>query len=379
MPSITDTGEDFLGSLEPGGDVPYLVVSDGRRARWALPTDSPEVLSTSMAVYSPGTLTGLAAWRGAGLAAGAGLGSLLPGSRRVFHPRLAGTLAEIVGTTEVFLAVASSSDGRRLVVGIVDAFGQIRGFAKIALRSDPVATASLQREAANLRHLAARMQALNVPAVLHLGPVEDYEVLAITAISGRPGLHPSRMTRRRVDAAVRIFSVRGSVTTIDEQLDITADHPVWDRRILAARDATAAVADLPVPTGLVHGDFAAWNMLEDRGRVVGVVDWEQAMFSGLPFWDLWHFCVMAAGPGRSNGALSAIRCAARGKGELARAVDCYAAACGVPAGFAQDVLLVYLARTGAEGIEQARAGVEEVQRGVAFKGRLLDELLEVMS
>jgi tRNA A-37 threonylcarbamoyl transferase component Bud32 len=379
MSSPASTRSDFLGLLKSGGDIPYLVVSRGRRPRWAFPTAHAEVFRSSMAVYTPGTVTGMAAWHGARLAAGAGFGSLLPGRRRSLHARLAGALAEVVSLDEVYLAVASSIDGHRCVMGIVDGVGRIRGFAKVALAADTAARARLRREAENLHRLAWRANALGVPTVLHLGPLEDYEVLVVSAIKGRPGLYPSKLTRRRADAAAEIFSIRGPTTTIGERLDVTANDPAWDSRIDAVRTITEAVADLPLPSGLVHGDFAAWNILEDRRRVVGIVDWEEAWFDGLPFWDLWHFCVMAAGPGRSRRALAAIRDAARGEGRLAAALSRYATACDVPAGLAPGMLLVYLARTGADAMEQVRAGVKEVRRGAVFRAGLLDELLEVLS
>jgi hypothetical protein len=35
-----------------------------------------------------------------------------------------------------------------------------------------------------------------------------------------------------------------------------------------------------------HGDYWAGNVLVDRGRVSGVVDWERATLEELPLWDL---------------------------------------------------------------------------------------------
>lgn len=378
MSGIAHRDTDFLGVLVPGGDIPYLVVSDGTRPRWALPTSLRDALRASLAIYTPGTITGMAAWQAARLAIGSGLGSLLPGSRRVLRAPLSHALAEIVGIDEIHLAVASSMDGRRCVIGMIDALGRMRGFAKVASGADAISRARLLAEADGLERLGGSVRTMEVPRVLHLGPLEDFEALVVSPIRGRPGLHPSRLSRRRVDAAAQIFTIRGPTTTIRDQLDFGADDVPWDRRIDAVRAATRPVADLPLPSGLVHGDFAAWNLLEEDGRVAGIVDWEQARFVGPPFWDLWHFCVMAAGPGRSRGALAAMRRAVRGRGRLAGALRRYATACDVPVRIAPDMLLVYLARTGAEGIDHMRAGIEGAHRGIAFRARLLDEMLEVL-
>jgi len=51
----------------------------------------------------------------------------------------------------------------------------------------------------------------------------------------------------------------------------------------------AALADLP--RGFGHGDFWSGNLLSDRGRLVGVVDWAAAGTDRLPLVDLIHLRV----------------------------------------------------------------------------------------
>jgi hypothetical protein len=109
------------------------------------------------------------------------------------------------------------------------------------------------------------------------------------------------------------------------------------------------------------------------------VDWEQARFAGLPFWDAWHFTVQAASLARSSGALRAIREAIRGYGALAETLRRYAERCDVPAGISSDVLLVYLVETGIGLIEAASHGAIDARQALAFRGRLLDEAIGVLS
>jgi len=47
--------------------------------------------------------------------------------------------------------------------------------------------------------------------------------------------------------------------------------------------------NLELPTILVHGDFAPWNLRHNRQAGYVLVDWERADFAGLPAHDLLHF------------------------------------------------------------------------------------------
>jgi aminoglycoside phosphotransferase (APT) family kinase protein len=47
--------------------------------------------------------------------------------------------------------------------------------------------------------------------------------------------------------------------------------------------------DISIPTMLVHGDFAPWNLRNHPKNGYVLVDWEWASFVGLPAHDLLHF------------------------------------------------------------------------------------------
>lgn len=378
MRNTGTTAEEFLGLLEPGGRDPYLIVRAAGRARWALPTGSPRLFRASMGVYTPGTARAIAAWYGAGIAAVAGLGGVLPGERRTVDVPLARTLGVIVGHREVSLAIATSFDGQGCVVGAIDPSGAPVAFAKLAPSGDEAAASRLQTEAEILSRVSGKLPRVRVPAVLHIGPIGDHVALVVTAVPGRPGLFPSRLGARRVDAAAEIFSIRGPDTTLGAHLGGDPDDAGWRRRTAEVRACLRGVADLPIPSGLVHGDFAAWNLLEHRSGI-GVIDWELARFDGLPYWDLWHLVVQAGGLARSAGAPRSIRESLRGQGALADMLDRYADRCGVPSGIAHDVLLVYLVRSAASLIVAADGGASDARRGLAFRARMLDEALEVLA
>ena len=58
---------------------------------------------------------------------------------------------------------------------------------------------------------------------------------------------------------------------------------------LLDRSCDALDLDSFVPTLLVHGDFAPWNMRRNAQMGYVLVDWEWADFAGLPAYDLLHF------------------------------------------------------------------------------------------
>jgi hypothetical protein len=65
----------------------------------------------------------------------------------------------------------------------------------------------------------------------------------------------------------------------------TWEEELLDRLALVCHE----LAGVPVPLVAVHGDYAIGNVLVNRGRVSGVVDWELGRRVGLPFSDLFKF------------------------------------------------------------------------------------------
>jgi hypothetical protein len=50
----------------------------------------------------------------------------------------------------------------------------------------------------------------------------------------------------------------------------------------------------PWPVGLMHGDFAPWNILVRCGDNATPIDWENGLLDGMPFLDLAHFILQSA-------------------------------------------------------------------------------------
>jgi hypothetical protein len=65
---------------------------------------------------------------------------------------------------------------------------------------------------------------------------------------------------------------------------LDGDRPTAALLDRAIRDARALVGTA-LPLVVAHGDYWAGNIMVERGRVVGVVDWERATVDDLPIWD----------------------------------------------------------------------------------------------
>jgi hypothetical protein len=146
-------------------------------------------------------------------------------------------------------------------------------------------------------------------------PVGDLAALVSTAVAGTPmtvRYHAWRHTavRRRVmqdfaaagawlaELQTRTASGTSRATLLTESLTTIAarfpDHPGLATARRRLKSAAARLAAHHTPQTVVHGDFWFGNLLVDRDRVVGVVDWESGSLSGEPLRDLARFAVSYA-------------------------------------------------------------------------------------
>jgi hypothetical protein len=367
---------DFLELFNGEGGASYVVLSAEQRPRWVLPLAGGRILRSAITVYTPATLRGLAAWYGTRALVSSGLGTLLPGRRLSARPPLMDSVFKLIGIDGGHVAAASSFDGERCILGVIDDSGGLRAFVKVAWSDRH--RESLRRESETLERLMGLWTSVRVPRVIFSGELEGLGALVITPVPGRPLLRPWRLGVRFVQTAATIFRFGGGTRRLGDVLAAAkTDDPDWARRVRDTRTAILPWADRTVPAGLVHGDFAPWNLLEGRDSV-GVVDWEEARFDGLPFWDIWHYAVQTAALTRWSRSTKALRRAIRGEGPLWSAVQRYAWGTDVSGDLARVILPLYLAATG-ERFSHSRAAGERNQTGaLAFRAHLLDEALEAL-
>jgi SAM-dependent methyltransferase len=171
---------------------------------------------------------------------------------------------------------------------------------------------SLQREAAGLERVS---QAVNdtvraaIPRSLGIHTVDGTDVLLQTGLAGRHlvaetasgRLSPARLARQ-LDVVLSwcdaLQAASGHAELVDDELIATKLEPLaeaclaalgGDQRVEALLDRMLDQArrlkGTSLPVVVVHGDYWAGNVLVERERVVGVVDWERSTIDDLPFWD----------------------------------------------------------------------------------------------
>ena len=173
---------------------------------------------------------------------------------------------------------------------------------------------SVEREAERLAEVDGRELgpiAATIPKLVATVEHLSRPVLIMTAMPGQSMLaayHTWRHTARR-EAVAADFAAAGDwlaslhgaggdgQVSLAQMLDGVAD--VLGRRFGGQPQADADLADVAAlrgrleghrtPQTVVHGDFWAGNLLTDRGRVLGVIDWEHACLSGSPVRDLARF------------------------------------------------------------------------------------------
>ncbi|UWP85495.1 phosphotransferase family protein [Dactylosporangium fulvum] len=229
------------------------------------------------------------------------------------QPQLA-QLLDRPGTRVVLLA-GSRNPNAKITLILLDDYGP-SFVIKVPTTRD--AAQVVQNEGTLLRQLAdlglGRL-ATTLPRPIGYLASGALPALASTALVGtqmavryHAWRHTARQRRVRADFTAagdwladlqrRTAGQPGPVTLLADCLDAIearfADHP--DVAMLRARLATAAgrLAGEHTPRTVVHGDYWFGNLLVDRGRVVGVVDWECGDLAGEPLRDVARFAVSYA-------------------------------------------------------------------------------------
>jgi hypothetical protein len=171
---------------------------------------------------------------------------------------------------------------------------------------------SLQREEAALQHVSDAVTApirVSLPRPLGVHRIDDVDVQLQTGVPGHHLVARTASTRLRPP---RVADQLDTVLSWCLELQGASAHErVVDDRLIAERLvplAAAAVTALggdprvsafldrtldqagglegtSLPMVVAHGDYWAGNILVERDRVVGVVDWERATTDDLPIWD----------------------------------------------------------------------------------------------
>jgi hypothetical protein len=177
------------------------------------------------------------------------------------------------------------------------------------------AAVSVEREAERLAEVGDRVAGPlratipeRIATVEHLGR----PVLVMTALPGQSMLaayHSWRHTARpgvvaadfaaagdwlaALHTAVGVTGQASMAQLLDGVADVLGrrfgGQPGADTDLAGLAGLHERLAAHQTPQSVVHGDFWAGNLLTERGRVIGVIDWEHACLTGSPVRDLARF------------------------------------------------------------------------------------------
>ena len=295
-PSETLSTAEILNCLGiNGGDAvedsePYLVIPGNWGPRWLIPARS-RASAFTLNTWRPYTIPSRLKWLAIRMAARIGALRLArsvssvavsrPGVRQWFER--CGLPSQ---TGEMVILAGNPSPDRKLVVFLLNDAHCIAAVLKIGLTVG--GGVSVLHEAEMLRKLEPYGWApklLSVHSELRAA-AQEFVAGAMPGRKFRPEFMDILCRLPRSGGSKNLALLAGEMARrlgpFKAQLDEMAPG-ILDRS-LGCLDL-----DISVPTMLVHGDFAPWNMRNNPKLGYVLVDWEWADFAGLPAYDLLHF------------------------------------------------------------------------------------------
>jgi hypothetical protein len=314
------------GSIAPA-DPPanWVALPWSRSARWFLPREPASNAEAGLFVYHPVTLRSRAGWEAARVLAARGALRLLRGSSLLPHE--VWEAAHDLIPTGGGLSIARANHPGRFLALVFDSGGHPLAFVKAA--RDTLGGRALAAEHAALRRFGSSLpEPLFAPAVLRDAP----GMLVLGPIEWRARSRPWRLPEE-VAHAMGVFFARTS------------------------SDGGSGVA---------HGDFAPWNLLETPSGW-GLIDWENCRTPAEPYFDLFHYLVQSNSELRRP-SREAILAGLRSRGWVGAAIAAYAAGSGVDVRDSRHFLAQYV-QLSASMLDPAAAG-----RGARVRAKLATRL-----
>jgi len=225
-------------------------------------------------------------------------------------------LADLLGRpgTGAVLLAGSKDPNAKVTVVLLDAFGP--SFV-VKVPTTGAAAEVVRSEGAlldGLTELGLGSLATTLPRPVGYLAVEGLPALVSTALTGTPmsvryhaWRHTARRRRVRADFAAagrwladlqrRTAGPPAPVTLLADSIRAIEARFPGHSGVSGLRRHAAAAARLSAcstPRTVVHGDYWFGNLLLERGRVAGVVDWECGSLRGEPLRDVARFAVSYA-------------------------------------------------------------------------------------
>ncbi|KQY55565.1 MULTISPECIES: hypothetical protein [unclassified Nocardioides] len=261
----------------------YAVLPHVRSPHWLLPTDAP---STAVALGA-GESRGLtsAGRRLLALAHTSGLTRLVPVPRLRVEPgeaeSLITVLEGVVGReTGIAIRIGNWTHARSFVVRVLDRRGTTVAFGKVGI--DAHGRAAVHAESAALERVSRfGLQEVVLPGLLHQGSWHGLEMLLVSPLvaparsSSGVGMPLTAMAELAHADSPRVDRLADSrwMDSVRQRVGEVDDAGRRSRLGASLHTLEARAGDVSLPLGCWHGDWTAWNMAWDGGRVL-LWDWE---------------------------------------------------------------------------------------------------------
>ena len=254
--------------------------------RWFIPLTSPAVSAAAFNLYSPTRLSARLK-RAAVKVAVHARAPIWYRDQIVLAQREPSPLErrtrELFPNQDISIALSAGAPegarNRKVSAAVIARNGQILAFLKLATSS--LSESLLRNEARILSEMSARNVARgSIPELLLAESVDGPYVTAQSPLQGRPvasrftEAHRSLLGDLRIDnrAAAQtdlVIGLRSRIAALD------AEEP----QLSSALDqALMGLGSMPLPVGVMHGDFAPWNLRFHHGRI-RAFDWEYGSMS----------------------------------------------------------------------------------------------------
>jgi hypothetical protein len=201
-------------------------------------------------------------------------------------------LAELFPGEQVRLALASGSAppalNRKITVAVLGGDGQPLAFAKLP-GPLPISEAGIRNSARVLKALADR-PAIDAPRLLFDGMLAGTYAEVTSPLAGRlPGTRftpaHEQFLRTLLTGESHLLAETEWVRSMVQRRSLLA---TWRDLDALLDQVLVRLSTLTLPTTIVHGDFAPWNLRLDRGRL-RALDWETGSLEGPPLIDRTHY------------------------------------------------------------------------------------------
>jgi len=206
------------------------------------------------------------------------------------------TLSSVFGGDQKIsfaISIGTPGPNQKPVLQITDELGHELGYAKIGWNQQTIGAVSKEESA--LRKLeSVRFRDVVVPKVLHAGWLANHHYLLVQSPCGAPGRAGAKLSSKHVRFLAELHRINSTL----DRLPCLRENQIAELRrsgyhyfahvLEGARRYCSPFETAPF--GPLHGDFTAWNIRYDSGRLA-IVDWECYRKSAPAAWDIFHFIV----------------------------------------------------------------------------------------